>query len=305
MENTIKKESRTFILSCTVLTGIMAIWCIYSIIQGALTFIDNPINGNVLESDELFWVLFIFGFPLSFILFNMTSYSVFNVSSRGVEEDGISGCFYTIIINLFVMPLITTVIIYYALWLLLEIALFLIPYISALLLAGGVYLFYLVCTRLAASNKMKLFYACLAFGVILYGTAGYFLNEMAAPSPSPKAQNNETPKQQTFEKSSLVGTWKLISQKKAGASQPVKDYTLTFEKNDNCDNCGLLETFEGAKNKTSYTLLDKSIIMHLSLTDDTNDNEYKIAQIDKKRLVLTFVYLPNETTAGELIFEKK
>ena len=45
--------------------------------------------------------------------------------------------------------------------------------------------------------------------------------------------------------------------------------------------------------------------MRLSLTDDTHDNEYRIVQIDKKRLVLTFVYLPDETTAGELIFEKK
>lgn len=152
---------------------------------------------------------------------------------------------------------------------------------------------------------MKLFYACLISGVILYGTAGYFLNEMAAPSPSPKAPNSETPKQQTFEKSSLVGTWKLISQKKAGVSQPVKNYTLTFEKNDNCDNCSLFETFNGVKDRTTYTLLNKSIIMRLSLTDDTHDNEYRIVQIDKKRLVLTFVYLPDETTAGELIFEKK
>ena len=305
MKNSIKKESRTLLLSCTVLAGIMTLWCIYSIIQGALSFIANPINGNVFESDELFWVLFIFGFPLSFILFNMTSYSVFNISSRGVEEDAMSGCLYTIIINIFIMPLFTTALIYYALWLLLEIALFLIPYIGALLLAGGVYLFYLACNRLAASNKMKLFYACLISGVILYGTAGYFLNEMAAPSPSSKAPNSETPKQQTFEKSSLVGTWKLISQKKAGVSQPVKNYTLTFEKNDNCDNCGLFETFNGVKDRTTYTLLNKSIIMRLSLTDDTHDNEYRIVQIDKKRLVLTFVYLPDETTAGELIFEKK
>ena len=136
MKNTIKKESRTLLLSCTVLAGIMTLWCIYSIIQGALSFIANPINGNVFESDELFWVLFIFGFPLSFILFNMTSYSVFNISSRGVEEDAMSGCLYTIIINIFIMPLFTTALIYYALWLLLEIALFLIPYIGALLLAG-------------------------------------------------------------------------------------------------------------------------------------------------------------------------
>lgn len=305
MENTIKKENKTLILSCTVLVGIMAIWCIYSIIQGALTFNANPINGNVFESDELFWVLFIFGFPLSFILFNMTSYSVFNVSSRGVEEDAMSGCLYTIIINIFIMPLLTTALIYYALWLLLEIALLLIPYIGGLLLAGGVYLFYLACNRLAASNKMKLFYACLVSGVILYGASGYFLNEMAAPSPTPKAQSSETPKQQAFDKSSLAGTWKLISQKKAGVSQPAKDCTLTFEKNDNCNNCGLLETIKGVKKKTSYTLLDKSVIMHLSLTDDTNDNEYKIVQIDKKRLVLKFVYLPDETSAGELIFEKK
>ena len=275
MKNTIKKESRTLLLSCTVLAGIMTLWCIYSIIQGALSFIANPINGNVFESDELFWVLFIFGFPLSFILFNMTSYSVFNISSRGVEEDAMSGCLYTIIINIFIMPLFTTALIYYALWLLLEIALFLIPYIGALLLAGGVYLLYLACNRLAASNKMKLFYACLISGVILYGTAGYFLNEMAAPSPSSKAPNSETPKQQTF------------------------------EKNDNCDNCGLFETFNGVKDRTTYTLLNKSIIMRLSLTDDTHDNEYRIVQIDKKRLVLTFVYLPDETTAGELIFEKK
>ena len=103
MKNTIKKESRTLLLSCTVLAGIMTLWCIYSIIQGALSFIANPINGNVFESDELFWVLFIFGFPLSFILFNMTSYSVFNISSRGVEEDAMSGCLYTIIINIFIM----------------------------------------------------------------------------------------------------------------------------------------------------------------------------------------------------------
>ena len=147
MKNTIKKESRTLLLSCTVLAGIMTLWCIYSIIQGALSFIANPINGNVFESDELFWVLFIFGFPLSFILFNMTSYSVFNISSRGVEEDAMSGCLYTIIINIFIMPLFTTALIYYALWLLLEIALFLIPYIGALLLAGGVYLLYLACNQ--------------------------------------------------------------------------------------------------------------------------------------------------------------
>lgn len=86
MKNTIKKESRTLLLSCTVLAGIMTLWCIYSIIQGALSFIANPINGNVFESDELFWVLFIFGFPLSFILFNMTSYSVFNISSRAWKK---------------------------------------------------------------------------------------------------------------------------------------------------------------------------------------------------------------------------
>lgn len=54
MKNTIKKESRTLLLSCTVLAGIMTLWCIYSIIQGALSFIANPINGNVFESDELF-----------------------------------------------------------------------------------------------------------------------------------------------------------------------------------------------------------------------------------------------------------
>ena len=67
----------------------------------------------------------------------------------------------------------------------------------------------------------------------------------------------------------------------------------------------LTEITASRKLESAYSLMSNTIVMQLQATGDNMDNQYSVVQLDKKRLTLTFVYFPEETISGELVFEKE
>ncbi len=223
-------------------------------------------------------------------------------------------------------PVFVAIITYYVLWLIMELVLFVLPYLAAILLVAGVVGFFFIARGWSTSTHVYPLVIVSILGVAMYAAAGYGLYYRLSPEkPLPANAVNTVTKtnDQTTAKTeqqpasasaskpaTLVGTWRLVSQKRGGKKiSPKKSYQLTFTgvKDAASNSYELIEIIGGQKQYTSFTLQskDKQMVTSLSFTEDTNDNAYDIAQLDQKQLVLRFSYLPEETEAGELTFERQ
>lgn len=104
----------------------------------------------------------------------------------------------------------------------------------------------------------------------------------------------------------LKGTWQLVSQKKEGLLVPLVQCKLIFTETTSGKNAyKLTEAFTSKKYQSNYSLMSNTIVMQLKITGDNMENQYTVIKLNNKKLVLTFVYFPEETLSGELIFEKE
>lgn len=301
MENTLLKRSKIAIIIYSLLiTGVTA-WSIFSIYKGALSFHSNPIDSNVFKGGDWFGGLFIFGFIIS-LCTGWDNYKAIDTYASGRREENVTdGCIATLLSNFLIKPAIVTVIIYYILYFLIEIGLFLLPYITGGVLLGGIVLLSTQLLRVAEREKtIPLIIIMVCFAGI-YGSIGYFLASnvtqdayVEQAKPDPQSDNH------------LKGTWKLVSKKTDGRTTSFNKCTLTMTDSFESKNkYKMTETVASQKYPSTYSLMSNTIVMRLKTTGDTMDNQYSIIQLDNKKLILTFVYQPEETISGELVFEKE
>lgn len=313
------------VLICTAVVAMICLYALYLIYKGALTFDENPISLDLTEG-SLFNVILALWVPLSFILTRFETFTSYDIDRYGhATENGVDGCMTTIIYAL-LKPVILAIITYYVLWLIMQLVLFVLPYLAAILLVAGVVGFFFLARGWSTSTHVYPLVIVSILGIAVYAAAGYGLYYRMSPEMSvlenvvntlTKTNDQTTVKTEqqqdptsASKPATLVGTWRLISQKRGGKKiSPKKSYQLTFTgvKDAASNSYELIEIIGGQKQYTSFTLLskDKQMVTSLSFTEDTNDNAYDIAQLDQKQLVLRFSYLPEETEAGELIFERQ
>lgn len=290
-----------------------------------MTFDENPISLDLTEG-SLFNVLLGLWLPLSFILTRFETYTSYDIDRYGnATENGIDSCMTTILVAL-LKPVFLALITYYILWLIMQLVLFVLPYLAAILLVAGVVGFYFVARGWATSTHVYPLVIVSVLGISMYAAAGYGLCYRMDPDmpllkhvvnivsktnePSTVKAEQQQASAPVSKPATLVGTWRLVSQKRGGKKvSPKKSYQLTFTgvKDTASDSYELIEIIGGQKQYTSFTLQsrDKQMVTSLSFTEDTNDNAYDIAQLDQKQLVLRFVYLPKKNEAGELTFERQ
>lgn len=313
------------VLICTAIVAAICLYALYLIYKGALTFDENPISLDLTEG-RLFHVILALWFPLSFIFTRFETFTSYDIDRYGhATENGADGCMVTLMVAL-LKPVFLAVITYYVLWLIMQLVLFVLPYLAAILLVAGVVGFFFLARGWSTSRPVYPLVIVSILGVSIYAAAGYGLYYRLSPDmpllenvinavtetnaqTTAKAEQQQAPSSAS-KPATLVGTWRLVSQKRGGKKiSPKKSYQLTFTgvKDAASNSYELIEIIGGQKQYTSFTLQskDKQMVTSLSFTEDTNDNAYDIAQLDQKRLVLRFSYLPEETEAGELTFERQ
>lgn len=307
MENTTIKQNKLLIIIYLIITAGVCIWSIYSIYQGALSISDNPIDSNVFEGGSWFGGLFIIGLIISFGT-GWDDYKAVDTYADGhKEENATDGCIATLLSNFIIKPAIVTLIIYYALYFLIEIAIFLLPYVAGIVIVGGLFASFRLLLKMANEEKRIPLIITLVCSTALYIGIGYFLSKHvdSVTDPSPEemiraeSSNKLTP-------DNLKGTWRLVSEKKEGQSVPLAQCKLIFTETSNGGNAyKLIEVYTSKKNQSNYSLMSNTIIMRLKITGDNIENQYTVVELNNKKMILTFVYFPEETSSGELIFEKE
>ena len=228
MENTTIKQNKLLIIIYLIITAGVCIWSIYSIYQGALSISDNPIDSNVFEGGSWFGGLFIIGLIISFGT-GWDDYKAVDTYADGhKEENATDGCIATLLSNFIIKPAIVTLIIYYALYFLIEIAIFLLPYVAGIVIVGGLFASFRLLLKMANEEKRIPLIITLVCSTALYIGIGYFLSKHvdSVTDPSPEemiraeSSNKLTP-------DNLKGTWRLVSEKKEGQSVPLAPVSYT------------------------------------------------------------------------------
>ena len=313
------------VLICTAIVAVICLYALYLIYKGALTFDENPISLDLTEG-RLFNVILALWFPLSFILTRFETFTWYDIDRYGhATENGAEGCMTTIIFAM-MKPVFLAIITYYVLWLIMQLVLFVLPYLAAILLVAGVVGFFFLARGWSTSRPVYPLVIVSILSISLYVAAGYGLYYRMSPEMpllehmvnvitktndqiTAKVEQQQAPIS-VSKPATLVGTWRLVSQKRDGKKiSSKKSYQLTFTgvKDAASNSYELIEIIGGQKQYTSFILQskDKQMVTSLSFTEDTNDNAYDIAQLDQEQLVLRFSYLPEETEAGELTFERQ
>ena len=98
----------------------------------------------------------------------------------------------------------------------------------------------------------------------------------------------------------------MVSEKKEGQSVPLAQCKLIFTETSTGGNAyKLTEVYTSKKNQSNYSLMSNTIVMRLKITGDNMENQYTVVELNNKKMILTFVYFLEETSSGELIFEKE
>ncbi|WP_455635892.1 hypothetical protein [Parabacteroides sp.] len=304
LEQSKMNKRKIMVIASTIIIGLSCLYSLYLIYKGGLKFDENPISLDLTEG-RLFMVLIALWVPLSFILTTFETFTVLNIDRYGHStEDGAEGCMMNLMFAL-IKPIVLALITYYVLWLLLQVLLFLLPYLSSILLVAGIYLLYLWIKDLYTHPQLYPLVLILILGLAVYLPLGYYLHMRVHKQDS----NPYAMTEQTEYTESLEGTWLLVSQKREQQILPSTKKTqliFTGVKDEQSNSYELIESINGEKFYSSYILQagNRVLVTSLRSTKDTNDNYYTITECDEKHLILRFSYQPYETDSGELVFER-